>query len=111
MDNGYTGTNFERPAVQELLESVRAGRIDCIFVKDFSRFGRNIIESGYFIEQVFPLYQVRFIAVSDGYDSKNCTNASDLDAVFRFMCNELYSRDLSKKIKAPEKSRCVLANI
>lgn len=56
VDNGHTGTNFERPAVQELLTMVQAGKIDCIIVKDLSRFGRNSIETGYFIERVFPLY-------------------------------------------------------
>ena len=55
IDNGYTGTNFERPKVQELIEMVRENKIDCIIVKDFSRFGRNSIETGYFIERVFPL--------------------------------------------------------
>ena len=61
VDNGHTGTNFERPAVQELLTMVQAGKIDCIIVKDLSRFGRNSIETGYFIERVFPLYHTRFI--------------------------------------------------
>ena len=65
VDNGHTGTNFERPAVQELLTMVQAGKIDCIIVKDLSRFGRNSIETGYFIERVFPLYHTRFISVSD----------------------------------------------
>ncbi len=69
VDNGHTGTNFERPAVQEMLELVRAGKVNCIVVKDFSRFGRNAIETGYFIERVFPLYRVRFISVSDRFDS------------------------------------------
>jgi len=63
VDNGHTGTNFERPAVQKLLEMVRAKKIDCIIVKDFSRFGRNAIETGYFIEMVFPLFSTRFIAM------------------------------------------------
>ena len=56
IDNGYSGTNFERPKVQELIELVRANQIDCIIVKDYSRFGRNSIETGYFIERVFPLF-------------------------------------------------------
>ena len=62
IDNGHTGTNFERPAVQELLTMVQAGKINCIIVKDLSRFGRNSIETGYFIERVFPLYHTRFIS-------------------------------------------------
>ena len=69
IDNGHTGTNFERPAVQKLLEMANLGKINCIMVKDLSRFGRNSIETGYFIEKVFPLYHIRFIAVSDNFDS------------------------------------------
>lgn len=69
VDNGYTGTNFERPEVQRLIELVRSNRVDCIIVKDFSRFGRNSIETGYFIERVFPLFHTRFIAIGDGFDT------------------------------------------
>ena len=68
IDNGYSGTNFERPQVQKLIELVRANQIDCIIVKDFSRFGRNSIETGYFIERVFPLFHTRFISISDDFD-------------------------------------------
>lgn len=101
VDNGYTGANYERPGIQELLELVRAGRIDCIVVKDFSRLGRNLIDTGYFVEQVFPLYRVRFIALGDGYDSDDNKNGiGGFDVTFKFMINELYSRDLSKKIRA-----------
>ena len=71
IDNGYSGTNFERPQVQKLIEMVRENKIDCIIVKDFSRFGRNSIETGYFLERVFPLFHTRFISVSDDYDSNN----------------------------------------
>ena len=71
VDNGYSGTNFERPQVQKLIEMVRENKIDCIIVKDFSRFGRNSIETGYFLERVFPLFRTRFISVSDDYDSNN----------------------------------------
>lgn len=68
VDNGFSGTNFERPAVQELIELVRSNQVDCIIAKDFSRFGRNSLEVGYFIERVFPLFHTRFISVSDDYD-------------------------------------------
>ena len=68
IDNGYSGTNFERPQVQKLIEMVRSNQINCIMVKDFSRFGRNSIETGYFIERVFPLFHTRFISVSDDFD-------------------------------------------
>ena len=67
IDNGYSGTNFERPKVQELIELVRANQIDCIIVKDFSRFGRNYIETGNFVEKIFPFLGVRFIAITDQF--------------------------------------------
>ena len=106
VDNGYSGTNFERPAVQELIELVRNGRVNCIIVKDFSRFGRNAIETGYFIEQIFPLYRVRFISVSDYFDSVDYDgNTGDIDVVFKFFTNEWYSRDIFQKIKAAKREK------
>ena len=105
-DNGYSGTNFERPAVQELLELVRQGKIHCVIVKDFSRFGRNAIEMGFFIEQVFPLYQTRFISVSDNFDSDKIKGGTGgIDVAFKFLIHEAYSRDLSKKIKSAQQSK------
>ena len=94
VDNGYSGTNFERPAVQELLELVRAGKINCIMVKDFSRFGRNAIETGYFIERVFPLFHVRFISVSDGFDSaEHAGDTGGMEVAFKFLMHEYYGCD------------------
>ena len=99
IDNGYSGTNFERPDVQKLLDEVRAGKINCIIVKDFSRFGRNSIEVGYFMERVFPLYGVRFISVNDGYDSDDYRgDTGGLNVAFKYLAAEFYSRDLSTKI-------------
>ena len=86
IDNGYSGTNFERPQVQKLIELVRANQIDCIIVKDFSRFGRNSIETGYFIERVFPLFHTRFISISDDFDSskfKGDTGGMDVEMCIR----------------------------
>ena len=101
VDNGFSGTNFERPGVQELLDLVRNGKINCIAVKDFSRFGRNAIEMGYFIERVFPLYRIRFISVSDDFDSADYDgDTGGMEVAFKFLIHEYYSRDLSKKIKA-----------
>ena len=101
VDNGFSGTHFERPAVQELLELVREGKINCIAVKDFSRFGRNAIETGYFIERVFPLFRVRFISVSDYFDSNDYDgDTGGMEVAFKFLMHEYYSRDLSKKIKS-----------
>ncbi|MDK9711214.1 recombinase family protein [Acidaminobacter sp.] len=101
VDNGYSGTNFERPAVQELLELVREYKIDCVIVKDFSRFGRNSIEMGYFIEQVFPLFRTRFISIGDGYDSINYKeDTGGIEVAFKYIIGEYYSKDLSEKSKS-----------
>ena len=101
VDNGHTGTNFERPAVQELLALVQAGKIDCIIVKDLSRFGRNSIETGYFIERVFPLYHTRFISVSDDFDTADFKgDTGGIDVAFKYLISECYSRDMSMKTKS-----------
>ena len=97
----YLTSAFERPGVQKLLDLVREGKVNCIAVKDFSRFGRNAIETGYFIERVFPLYQIRFISVSDGFDSADYNgDTGGMEVAFKFLIHEYYSRDLSKKIKS-----------
>ena len=104
VDNGHSGTNLERPAVQELLELVRNGMVKCIIVKDFSRFGRNAIEMGYFVERVFPLYGVRFISVIDNFDSdEHKGSTGGLEVTFKYLIHEYYSIDLSKKIKEAKK--------
>lgn len=101
VDNGYSGTNFERPAIQELLELVRANKVDCIIVKDFSRFGRNSLEAGYFIERVFPLFHTRFISISDSFDSSHFKgDTGGMDVAFKYLINEYYSRDMSVKTKS-----------
>lgn len=101
VDNGHSGANFERPAVQSLLDMVREGKINCILVKDLSRFGRNSIETGYFIERVFPLYHTRFIAVSDDFDTASFKgDTGGIDVAFKYLISECYSRDMSVKTKS-----------
>lgn len=101
VDNGYSGVNFERPAVQELLELVQQSKINCIIVKDFSRFGRNSIETGYFIEQVFPLFRTRFISVSDNFDTNDYKeDTGGMAVAFKYLMHEYYSLDLSRKTKS-----------
>ena len=79
---------------------VQAGKIDCIMVKDLSRFGRNSIETGYFIERVFPLYHTRFISVSDDFDTINFKgDTGGIDVAFKYLISECYSRDMSVKTK------------
>ena len=101
IDNGYSGTNFERPAVQELLDLVRAGNINCNIVKDFTRFGRNSIEVGYYMEMVFPLYGVRFISINNEFDSdKLHGDTGGIRVAINYLVSEFYSRDLSTKYKS-----------
>lgn len=101
IDNGYSGTSFERPAVQKLLKEVQSGEINCIIVKDFTRFGRNAIETGYFMERVFPLYGVRFISINEDFDSDRLHgDTGGLNVAFRYLVAEFYSRDLSIKSKS-----------
>ena len=94
-DDGYSGTNFERPQIQNLLALVKQRAISCILVKDLSRFGRNYIEVGNYLEQVFPFLGIRFIAVNDGYDSNICgTDSEFMDTAFKNLAYDLYSKDL-----------------
>lgn len=101
VDNGYTGTNFERPSVQELLGLVQAGQVNCIIVKDFTRFGRNSVDVGYYMEMVFPLYGVRFISLNDDFDSDRIRGETGgMSVAFKYLISEFYSRDLSMKYKS-----------
>lgn len=100
VDNGYSGRNFERPAINELLEAVRLRQVSTIVVKDFSRLGRDLLHTGYLLEKVFPLYDIRFISVSDNYDSQIQSGVGNLEYTFRYLNHEYYSRDLSKKVKS-----------
>ncbi|MDO4649565.1 MAG: recombinase family protein, partial [Eubacteriales bacterium] len=100
-DDGYSGTNFERPAVKRLLSAVRESEIQCIVVKDFSRFARDYIELGTYLEQIFPFLRVRFISVNDHYDSVNYQGGiADVDVEFKNLLYDLYSKDLSKNVRA-----------
>lgn len=100
-DDGYTGTNFERPGMQEMLKRIRNREINCVIVKDFSRFARDYVELGSYLEQIFPFLGVRFISVNDGYDSSDHPGSiAGLDVNFRNLLYDLYSRDLSEKVRA-----------
>ncbi|MCC8125906.1 MAG: recombinase family protein [Clostridiales bacterium] len=101
VDDGYTGTNFERPEFQQMMKDVQSGEIACILVKDLSRLGRDYIGVGDYIEQIFPLLGVRFIAVNNNFDSAKFTGATmGLDLAMSNLVNSLYSRDVSKKIRS-----------
>lgn len=98
-DDGYSGKNFDRPGVQKLLAATRSGKIDCILVKDLSRFGRDYITVGNYITKVFPFLGVRFIAVNDHFDSTRKGDLDSLDTSFQALIYDLYSRDLSQKVR------------
>ena len=97
VDDGYSGTNFNRPGFQEMLADIEAGYVDCVIVKDMSRFGRNYLEVGMYTEIMFPDKDVRFIAINDGVDSERDDNDF---TPFRNIINEWYAKDTSKKIRA-----------
>ena len=100
IDDGYSGTNFDRPEVQRLLEDAKTGKIDTIIVKDLSRFGRNYIFVGQYVDYIFPMYNIRFIAISDNVDTAN-TNSAGMDMMpIMNVFNEWHSANTSKKIRA-----------
>ncbi len=101
VDDGFSGTGFERPGFLRMIEDVKKGGIQCVIVKDFSRFGRDYIELGDYIEHIFPFMQVRFISVNDGYDSEDYQGKTpDIDVPFRNLAYSLYSQDISDKVKS-----------
>lgn len=100
VDDGHTGTDFERPGFQQLSACLMAGTIRCVIVKDLSRLGRNYAETGRYLEQIFPQLGVRFIAVNDQYDSAKNTDSIQQMAVFKNVFNDLYAADSSAKVRA-----------
>lgn len=107
VDDGYTGVNFQRPAFQAMLEDIKAGKVDCVIVKDLSRFGRNYIEAGKYITNIFPFLGVRFIAINDSYDTALTNNPSNVILVhFKNFMNDSYCNDISVKTRSSLKIKC-----
>ena len=103
VDDGFTGRNFNRPAFRRMISDIEAGKISCVITKDLSRLGRNYIESGSYMEVFFPKHNVRYIAITDNYDS---VNKQEMDiAPFKNILNDMYSRDISKKVLAGRMTR------
>ena len=99
IDNGWTGTNMKRPQFQKMIEEIKEGRIKALVIKDFSRFSRDYIEAGNLLENVFPFFGVRFISVSDNYDSfETDGSAESLLIPLKNLINSFYSRDMSRKV-------------
>ena len=99
IDDGYSGTTFDRPGVQRLLEDAKCGRINTIIVKDLSRFGRNYIQVGQYTDYIFPMYNIRFIALNDNVDTSNNSAGMDMMPIMNIF-NEWHSANTSKKIRA-----------
>ena len=103
VDDGYTGRNFNRPSFQRMIADIEAGKVGCVITKDLSRLGRNYIEAGSYIEIFFPKHNVRYIAVTDGVDS---LTRQEMDITpFKNILNDMYSRDISKKVLAGRMTR------
>lgn len=101
VDDGWSGTDFERPAFKKMIADVTAGKLNCVIVKDLSRFGRNYVEAGKYLETVFPLFKVRFIAVNDSIDSfANPQSANNIIVPFKNIINDEYCRDISMKVRS-----------
>ena len=101
VDDGYSGINFERPAFKEMMEDVITGSINCIVVKDLSRFGRDYIDSGRYLQRVFPSLDIRFIALNDNYDSFTASETEkNLVIPFKNFINDNYCRDTSAKVRS-----------
>ena len=99
-DDGYTGTNYDRPAFQLMLDDIRAGRINCVIVKDLSRFGREYIDAGKYIDRLFPYYGVRLIAINDNIDTITKDMSDELGITIRNLFNDNYCRDISIKTRS-----------
>lgn len=105
IDLGKTGTNFKREGFEHLMQDVRKKRINCIIVKDLSRFGRNHIETGNYIQKIFPFMGVRFIAITDGIDTFHSELGTDEMAVnLKNLINEMYAKDIAEKVRASRRS-------
>ena len=106
-DDGFSGTKFmNREQFQKMIADAKAGRFECLIVKDFSRLGRDYLEVGNYMEFVFPVIGLRFISVNDNYDSdKNCGMTGGMDVAFKNLIYQMYSMDLSRKVKSARRNR------
>ena len=110
-DNGRTGTVFDRPAWNRLMDDVRTGKIQCIVVRDLSRFGRDYVETGSYLEKIFPALGTRFISVKENFDNFTCGNAMEsLSVSLQNLVNAMYSRDISKKVSTALRAQMETGN-
>ena len=101
VDDGFSGSNFDRPEFNRMMKDIEAGRVNCVVVKDLSRFGRDYIEAGRYLEKIFPVLGVRFIALTDHYDSISAdTGERQIVIPVKNFINDSYCRDISAKVKS-----------
>ena len=101
VDDGWSGTNFDRPNFIRMMNDIKIGLVNCVIVKDLSRFGRNYIEAGQYLEKLFPLMDVRFISITDNLDSyKNPNSMNNIMVPFKNLINDEYCRDISNKVRS-----------
>lgn len=105
IDDGFTGTNFNRPDFIRMKKDVEAGKINLIITKDLSRLGRDYIETGYYLEKYFPAKRVRYIAVNDGIDTYEKNNGNNDMGAFKSVVNDMYAKDISKKVRTAKKTK------
>ena len=105
IDNGYTGTDFDRPEWQKMMEAVREKEVDCIVVKDLSRLGRNYIETGEFLEKICPFFGIRFIAINDNFDTDTAEASGQLSVSLSNIINDYYAKDISRKVSSALRSK------
>ena len=103
IDDGFTGTNFDRPAFKRMINDIELGKVNMVVTKDLSRLGRDYIETGEYVEKYFPMHNVRYVALLDGIDTIADTSNNDI-APFKAVINDMYSRDNSKKIRTALKT-------
>lgn len=107
VDDGWSGTNFDRPDFKRMIADIESGKINMVITKDLSRLGRDYIMSGYYTEVYFPENQVRYIAINDGFDTINQGSSSNDIAPFKNLLNDMYAKDISKKIRSAKKAKAI----
>ena len=105
VDNGYTGTDFDRPEFNRMMDDVRAGIVDCVVIKDLSRLGRNYVEAGEFIDKVCPFLGLRLISINDGFDTADISAGGDLGVSLKNVINDIYAKDISRKASSVLKAK------
>lgn len=100
VDDGFSGTNFDRPGFKRLLQDIKLGNINMVITKDLSRLGRDHIETGNLLERYFPTNNIRYVAINDNYDSLEEESSANDIAPFRNVFNDMYAKDISKKVRS-----------